>query len=156
MALHLVDATLADLWRFLAAKNWPPLEHEYRLMVAEALSGCVWACVGEKAPIAIGGVLISSPDLPGSAWLDVLPGLGSRVLPLALMMRKCIGRAAARHGPGVVCAVRDDNPEGQRLARLLGFVETDRRCGRLVEWRHDGGGRRDGHGQGRPQAGEAR
>lgn len=146
MTLHLRRAGLADVWQFLGARKSHPDAHEYSLIVAEVLADRVWAGFDDEMPLAVGGVMRLSPDLPGSAWLLVRPDAGRRTASLALMMRRVI--AAEADGRGVVCAVRDDNQIGQRLARALGFTPTDRTLMQLRQWGIDGERGRDDHGEG--------
>lgn len=134
--MRLERAQIADVWWHLHVKNWPVPEHEYCLLVAETLAGSVWAGLDGDAPVAIGGVLVPSAELAGTAWLSILPGRGARsVTRAALLMRRAIRAAADVHPPGIVCCIGVGNGKGERLGRALGFAPTDRRVGNSREWR---------------------
>lgn len=147
--MRLERAGIALVWQHLALKNVPVPEHEYRLLLSEALAGNVWAGVAEQVPVAIGGVLVPRADLAGTAWLSVIPALGPRrLLAAALLMRRVVRAAAAVHAPGIVCCIRVGNDQGERLGSALGFASTDVRLGDVAEWKLEHGRRRrDDHGQ---------
>jgi hypothetical protein len=141
--MRLVRADLALTWRHMLLKSWHYPEHEYRLLVAEAMAGCVWAAIDGDDPVALGGLYVPRPDLPGTIWLSVIPDLGARrLLQAVLLMRRFIAAAEAAHDPGVVCCVDFGNERGARLGRALGFVPTDTCIASLQEWRRRGGGDR--------------
>lgn len=133
--MRLERAHVGLVWAYLRQQKWPPSEYEYRLLLAEALDGRVWAGVVGETPLALGGVMLPHPELAGTAWLAVLPDVGQKLLPAVLLMRRVIHEAALRHRPGVVCCIDVGNERGARLARCLGFQPTERRVARLREWR---------------------
>lgn len=84
-----------------------------------------------EAPFAMGGVL-ALPEGVAETWFLVRPGgLPAHLLTGVLHFGK---RLYAACPMPVICCVRVDNPAGQRLARLLGFLETERRHGAAGEW----------------------
>lgn len=132
--MQLRRAQVADVWSYAIAANWSPQAHEYRLLVQEAVSGRVWCGVADGVPLVLGGVLPVGDGLPAYCWMMASPAAAASMTPLALMMRRVIREEAPSHA-GVVCAVRDDNDKGARLARALGFAPTDETCGMRRNWR---------------------
>lgn len=136
--MRLERADLALAWLHLVARNWRLPEDTYRLLVSEAMAGHVWAGMVDELPVALGGVLVPRADLPGTAWLSILPGLEpATVLRAALLMRRVVDAAASAHEPGVVCCVEIENARGHRLAQALGFRCRGADDGRLIEWRRE-------------------
>lgn len=134
--MQLRTATIADVWRYGVAANWSPPAHEYERLVAEAMAGRVWCGVAAGAdPVALGGVLRTGADEPGTCWLMVAPGASRRILATTLLMRRVIRFEAPAFAAGLVCVVADGNERGQRLARALGFVRTEETVGALRNWR---------------------
>lgn len=131
-------ASIADVLGYLVAQIRPTPAAEYRLLVAEALSGNVLAAFSDAnspgVPVALGGFyrIDGSPDL---AWFSVRPGVPRLVSLVRAMRAEMDGREA------VSAYVRDDNAAGRRLARLLGFTAGERTVGLLREWRLERSGR---------------
>jgi len=129
-------ATMADLWRHCEAKAWQPSGHEYQLLVTEIVAERVWAAIAsDGTPVAIGGAI--GGDLGATMpriWLSITPDIGAR-LPAAMRAMRRVLAAEAAPSRVLACSVRDDNPTGQRLARLLGFMATETAAGPLREWR---------------------
>ena len=127
--MQLAPADMSHVWLHALAKRWSPSPHEYALLVAETMAHRVWAAIDEEGtPLAIGGVV------SGRCWLSLVPGARRRMLPLVRLMDCARAREQRVGTPRPLCVVRDDNPAGQRLARLLGFAPTERAAGALREW----------------------
>ncbi len=128
--MHLAPADMSHVWLHALAKGWSPSPHEYKLLVAETMAHRVWAAIDEEGtPLAIGGVI------SGRCWLSLVPGARRRMLPLVRLMDRVRAREQRVGTTRPLCVVRDDNPAGQRLARLLGFTPTAHATGQLRDWR---------------------
>ena len=128
--MRLETTTMAHLWLHMLAKGWSPSPYEYGLLVAETIGGRVWAAVDAGGtPQVIGGVFA------GRCWLSFVPGAGRHLLRLVRIMDDVRAREQRAGLTNPICVVRDDNPAGQRLARLLGFAPTTAATGSKRDWR---------------------
>lgn len=134
--MRIERATLRQVWAHMALMDWRAGATEYALLVNEVMSARVFVAIDDReAPLVLGGI-IPSPGrtMSGMGWLSVVPGIGREFLAVV----KAAGRvlAAARRFPGVLeCVIRDDNPQGARLGRLLGFIPTEECVGPKRYWR---------------------
>lgn len=108
-----------------------PRSH-YRLVLAQLLVSDAYAFFVDSeaaAPVAIVG-MAPVGDGTRDCWLLISPAAASRMGRFV----RAVERLLAGH-TGCICFVRPDNPQGQRLAALLGFVPEDHFVGRHQRWR---------------------
>lgn len=134
--MRLEPAAIGHVWAHLLAQKAPPAAHVYSLLVEQTLRRAVWAGVEGGLPVVLGGVFVPAAELPGTAWLSVVPGIApASVVRAALLMRRVVRAAAEQHAPGVVCVVSIEGRAGERLGRALGFQPTPVCVGPLREWK---------------------
>ncbi len=121
-------ATVADVMAWATACGFPLPRLHYKSIVAQVVvsEAYVMRDVEGGAPLVIVGCTQFDPSLPGEIFF-VAPvgGLGRKLAPVCAIARRQLAIAAATRPAGLVCWVRADNPQGQRLARALGFHLTD-------------------------------
>lgn len=92
------------------------------LLAQVALSETYAVLAADGRPVAIAGIA----PLPGSAgevWFGALrEGLGADLLQVVRLTRDVLAARGGSYPGGIMCLVSDDNPRGQRLARLVGCV----------------------------------
>ncbi len=142
--MQLIVANLGHVLTHLVAKTEPLGGPTYTLIVAEVLEGRVMAVLDATGvPVSIGGVFANQAQGPGTCWFSVVPGVRPQGMPtVALMLRRVVRTVAPAFPDGVAAYVRDDNQQGRRLARAIGFEPGDLVTSSARQWRF-GGGRSD-------------
>lgn len=117
---------IADLWSFLEAKKFPLAPSAYGDLAREVASGRAVGAFIDGRPIAFGAVSRVDGVRSGIAWLSVADGgVGKMAIGIVRAIRSYLAIAAAEHAE-VVALVAVDNRNGERLARAVGLVPTER------------------------------
>ncbi|WP_414462950.1 hypothetical protein [Hyphomicrobium sp. DY-1] len=107
--------------------------HAVQAQMALSESYALFETPDDPAPFAlVGGATWPSGEL--EAWFVVRPGGLAPPLLLALVR---FARAMFGIRPPAMCFVRPDNDQGERLAKLLGFVKSDVVLGDHHQWRRE-------------------
>jgi hypothetical protein len=121
-------AQVADVMAWATASGFPLPRLHYKSIVAQVVvsEAYVMRDVEGGDPVSIVGCLDLEPGRPGEIFFIAPPGgLGRKLVPVCVIARRHLAVAALLRPAGLICWVRVDNSEGQRLARCLGFQPTD-------------------------------
>lgn len=135
------QATREDFFRACVLLNWPPDSVTYSRVLSEIRSGRVLVAHAfeNDAPMAFGGVTdFGGSGGAGHAWFLRCPGAAAPDPSGLMIALRRYARGASDVFSCVICSVRDDNVDGQRLAYALDFRATNRRRGLLREWQRHG------------------
>lgn len=124
---------------YLAARGISrPLQAD-RLLLVQISHGRAWAFFDslERPPLALGGIVHAS--VRSEAWFAATPAAAEHMLALVRKFRRQLDQDQRLATGALVTRTSADNPEGQRLARMLGFRPAEIEPGRIILWRRADG-----------------
>lgn len=123
----LTPATIADLdamWPNLAARKYsPPGGLTYDRLARQLQSGPSWAwrVASHDAPALLVG-FVRGDGVPTVVWLCVARPLGRDLIAAVRVLRGVVARGVTAEPRGIVTQTMPGNRNGERLARVTGFV----------------------------------
>ncbi|CAN1721985.1 protein of unknown function [Hyphomicrobium sp. 1Nfss2.1] len=130
-------AQVADVMAWAIAYGSPLPRLQYKSIIAQIVVAEAYVLREAEggAPLAIVGCLDIVSGQPGEIFfLAPAGGLGRKLVGVCALSRRLLVAADSLRPAGLVCWVRDDNPQGERLARALGFHPTGTGAG-WQQWR---------------------
>jgi len=164
--VRVVPAGIGDLVALLENQSNLTLSRRvYGGLLAQFAASPSFAVIGEGGRVlSVAG--IAPVGIAGEIWFGVqADGLGPDLLPVVRLAREVLPEFAPAYPGGLFATVIEGHRPGERLARLIGCVETNERIGAHRKWLfgdrrelHDAKNKGSGQQQGaeRAVAGDAR
>lgn len=119
-------ATYIDWRALLAARGVTHPSRAHRLGLVQIAMGRAWAFrpSPDAPPTAIAGIVRDGDE--AEAWFSPGPASSDHMLALVRAFRRQLDDEQRLEGGMMVARTARGNPAGERLVRLLGFVEAER------------------------------